>query len=227
MKNIKHNSQSPIPKKREPKSVNCKYCSVSFYTGSLNPNVWVCYQCKKEKQLKYSKIFYKEYWKKNRHTLKESQKPKNRKYYSQNKEKIKDKSSKYYQQNRLKCIKRNTKRKLKRYDVDYVFKMAQIFRARLNVTLRKIKIQKEVRSKDLVGCDWNTLKNYIESKFQPGMTWDNHGTYGWHVDHIIPCSLFNLTKIEDQKKCFHYTNLQPLWAKENLVKYNNIDLYII
>ena len=50
------------------------------------------------------------------------------------------------------------------------------------------------------------------------MTWENHGQYGWHVDHIKPCALFDLTKIEEQKKCFHYTNLQPLWWRDNIKK---------
>lgn len=61
------------------------------------------------------------------------------------------------------------------------------------------------------------------------MTWENHGNgwngkgmQEWHIDHIIPCVSFNLRKIEEQIKCFHYTNLQPLWAKENLEKHNNI-----
>ena len=52
------------------------------------------------------------------------------------------------------------------------------------------------------------------------MSWKNHGKYGWHIDHIKPCSKFNLIDPTEQKKCFHYTNLQPLWAKDNLTKYN-------
>jgi hypothetical protein len=52
------------------------------------------------------------------------------------------------------------------------------------------------------------------------MSRDNYGYRGWHVDHIVPCSAFDLTNIEEQKKCFHYTNLQPLWAKDNLSKGN-------
>ena len=48
------------------------------------------------------------------------------------------------------------------------------------------------------------------------MSWGNYGK--WHVDHIRPCASFNLVNEEEQKKCFHYTNLQPLWAKDNLSK---------
>jgi len=55
-------------------------------------------------------------------------------------------------------------------------------------------------------------------QFKPGMTWDNYGYYGWHIDHKVPCSNFDLSKPEEQYKCFHYTNLQPLWAEENLIK---------
>jgi hypothetical protein len=48
------------------------------------------------------------------------------------------------------------------------------------------------------------------------MNWENQGE--WHIDHILPCASFDLTKEEEQRKCFHYTNLQPLWAKDNMIK---------
>ena len=86
--------------------------------------------------------------------------------------------------------------------------------------LKAIKHNKTISSIKLVGCNTEQLKGYIEGKFKSGMTWLNHG-YGrgcWHLDHIMPCSVFDLIKEEEQYKCFHYTNLQPLWAEENFAK---------
>ena len=70
----------------------------------------------------------------------------------------------------------------------------------------------------LLGIDIMGLKSYLESKFIDGMSWENYGLYGWHIDHIIPLSS---AKTEDEfYKLCHYTNLQPLWAKDNWKKGN-------
>ena len=69
---------------------------------------------------------------------------------------------------------------------------------------------------NLLGCTIQEARNHIEKQFIDGMSWENYGK--WHIDHIKPCASFDLTKENDQRKCFHYTNLQPLWAKDNLVK---------
>lgn len=69
----------------------------------------------------------------------------------------------------------------------------------------------------LLGCDGETLMKHLESLFKPGMSWLNRGSV-WHIDHIRPCATFDLLKVSEQRKCFHYTNLQPLFAKENLKK---------
>jgi hypothetical protein len=72
----------------------------------------------------------------------------------------------------------------------------------------------------LVGCNISTLKGHLEKLFQPGMSWENYGK--WHIDHIIPCAAFNLSKEEEQRKCFHFTNLQPLWEIDNKRKKDKI-----
>ena len=69
---------------------------------------------------------------------------------------------------------------------------------------------------ELIGCSIKELRTYLEAKFLPDMTWENYGL--WHIDHIKPCSSFDLSLKSEQKKCFNYSNLQPLWAKDNLSK---------
>lgn len=108
--------------------------------------------------------------------------------------------------------------KLKR-NTNPSYKLITNQRTRITSILKKHKTNKTL---DLIGCSAEFLRHYLENKFQEGMSWDNYGKYGWHVDHIIPCSSFDLTDIEQQKICFHYTNLQPLWAKDNLQKSNKI-----
>ena len=73
---------------------------------------------------------------------------------------------------------------------------------------------------ELIGCTMDYLKKYISNKFTEGMTWKNHGSGKdkWHIDHIKPCASFNLIDIQQQKECFHYSNLQPLWEPDNLRK---------
>lgn len=95
---------------------------------------------------------------------------------------------------------------------------------KIKITLRT-RIQKVLKGQrkyektmKLVGCSIPELRQHLESQFLPGMNWENHGVFGWHVDHIKPCSSFDLTDPEQQKLCFHYTNLQPLWALDNIKK---------
>ena len=97
----------------------------------------------------------------------------------------------------------------------------------LRIRLRKILIIQSTYKKDstfnLVGCTVEKLKYHLERQFKDGMTWFNYGVFGWHIDHIIPCSKFDLSKLEEQKKCFHFTNLQPLWAADNIKKSNKVN----
>jgi len=73
---------------------------------------------------------------------------------------------------------------------------------------------------DLIGCEVYELMNHIELQFLDGMNWDNRSE--WHIDHIIPCALFDLSDIEEQKACFNWENLQPLWAYDNLSKSSSL-----
>jgi hypothetical protein len=91
-------------------------------------------------------------------------------------------------------------------------------RNRVKGTLKRAIKQQKIISLELVGCPTDVLIAHLESKFKPGMNWGNHGLKGWHIDHIKPVSSFDLTDMEQAKECFHYTNLQPLWATENLKK---------
>jgi hypothetical protein len=73
-------------------------------------------------------------------------------------------------------------------------------------------------TRQLLGVSGAGLKEHLEKQFKPGMTWENYGVFGWHVDHIKPCASFDFSDLEQLKQCFHYSNLQPLWAEENVRK---------
>jgi hypothetical protein len=114
---------------------------------------------------------------------------------------------------------RNEKLKIKR-KIDVNFKIIETLRARINIAIKNNK--KINHSIELLGCTPKELKQYLELQFKDGMSWDNYGLYGWHIDHIIPCSIFDMSDPVEQKQCFHYSNLQPLWAKDNLIKGDKI-----
>jgi hypothetical protein len=100
----------------------------------------------------------------------------------------------------------------KQHDPSY--KLIKNLRSRLWAVLKKN--QKSESTIKLTGCTLEQLKKHLENKFEDGMDWNNYGV--WHVDHIIPCANFDLSKPEQQKICFHYTNLQPLWGEKNMQK---------
>jgi hypothetical protein len=141
-----------------------------------------------------------------------------REYYKKNKQKILEKNKKYYHKNKNKIINKIAEYKRKRAANDPNFRILNSLRCRLRHALKST--AKKERTLDLLGCSTQFLINYLESQFQKGMTWKNYGE--WHIDHIRPCSSFNLSVAKERKKCFHYTNLQPLWAEDNLKKSNKI-----
>lgn len=76
---------------------------------------------------------------------------------------------------------------------------------------------KSAKTVELLGCSIESFSIYLESKFESGMTWENYGTK-WEIDHIMPCAIFDLTKPEHQRRCFHFSNYQPLPISENRSK---------
>jgi hypothetical protein len=120
-----------------------------------------------------------------------------------------------------KCKQCRAKWESLRKKTDKTYRLIHSIRNRIRIAIKKN--VKSSSSFNLLGCDINFLKQYLASQFKQDMSWDNYGK--WHIDHIKPCHLFNLSIPEEQQKCFHYSNLQPLWAKDNLskgksVKYN-------
>lgn len=126
------------------------------------------------------------------------------------------KNIEWYKDYRKKNRAKSAKRQLERYCTDIQYKLKKLLRARLYNALRRKNAYKCKKTLDLLGCDLPTLKAHIELQFVDGMSWDNYNHETWHIDHIKPCNTFDLTDPEQQKQCFHYTNLRPLWAKDNL-----------
>ena len=101
---------------------------------------------------------------------------------------------------------------------DPMFAVMGRLRARIRKAITKKGYTKRSKTNHIIGCSWEDLKTHIESRFTNGMTWENR--HLWHIDHIIP--LASATSEEDLIKLNHYTNLQPLWAGDNIKKGDKI-----
>lgn len=115
-------------------------------------------------------------------------------YYKLNKERIRETRRRRFAENPSKKIGMSTRKRLQR-------------------GIRNNKWSK--RTAEIVGCSLEEFKKHLESTWQEGMTWDNYGKQGWHIDHILPVSSFDLTNNGDLLKCFHYSNTQALWSYQN------------
>lgn len=114
---------------------------------------------------------------------------------------------------RLKRTRDNHKKHKK---LNHNLRLSHRLRERIRRALNSRKLQKSNQTQTLLGASVSDVLQYIESKFKAGMSWENK--HLWHIDHVIAVSRFDLTKVEEQLKAFHYTNLQPLWSEENLEK---------
>jgi hypothetical protein len=150
---------------------------------------------------------------KDRHVANRNQKAEyDQAYYRANADKI-------LQQKKVYRINNRDSRNLyyrNKYKNDINHRVAMCQRIRIWHALKGI--GKHTSTMELLGCTIEELRAHLEAQFQDGMSWDNRGYYGWHIDHIRPCASFDLTVPEQQKECFNYRNLQPLWARDNMSK---------
>jgi hypothetical protein len=138
------------------------------------------------------------------------------KYVDNNKEKVKKSKKNWFNKN----PNYQNKWVVNKYNNDPLFRLINIMRARTRLFFKSKNFKKKNSTFKIIGCTPEFLKEHLEQQFEEGMSWDNQGLYGWHIDHKIPLSSSN-TEEEIYKLC-HYTNLQPLWAEDNLKKSNKI-----
>lgn len=128
-----------------------------------------------------------------------------------------------YKKKSLECSKRSKKRDwYKKFSAERLarpeIRIINSLRTRIRTALLGAEKSKDLRTEEYIGISFEGFREYIKSTWKPGMTWENYGIGGWHIDHIIPCAAFNLLDPDQQKKCFHYTNMQALWESENISK---------
>ena len=210
----------------------CKNCQ-SIYNKE--------YRLKNKEILKEKAKIYAE---NNKEIIKQKQKESHKKYYLENKEKIRERERIYVKKNKEKIKEKakqyrlNNKEKIKEYHknhnlnnrdkkneyynnkrlLDNLFDLKIRIRQSIRVTLKRQNFNKNSKTSEILGCSIQEFKNYLELQFTKGMSWENVGE--WHLDHIYPVSL---AKSEEELiRLNHYTNFQPLWAKDNLQKSNKI-----
>jgi hypothetical protein len=108
-----------------------------------------------------------------------------------------------------------------RYATDLPFRIKHLTSARIHEALKTYQTLKKDRTIEYLGCSIGDYCNYLESKFDDKMNWNNQGSY-WHIDHIKPIASFDLNNEKELYKCFHYTNTQPMEALENRLKSDKI-----
>lgn len=181
----------------------------------------------REKLLEYSKKYYsdnknvaKEYKKKKYDENRDSEIIKRKKWYLNNKDKHADARRKYESENKQRLLFARRKWEQERMKNDPNYSLRKSLRSRIRLSLKFGYYKKDKKTEELIGCTIEQFRDYIESLFTPGMSWNNWCAKGWHIDHKIPLSWFNLDNENCRKLAFHYSNMQPLWAKDNFIKSN-------
>jgi len=140
-------------------------------------------------------------------------------YYRNNLEKVRQSTKEWYRKNQKSVQIRQTITRKNKRKINIRYRLECNLRGRLRSAIKHN--AKSDRTLNLIGCSTEELKLHLENQFQKGMSWDNYGK--WHIDHIRPCSSFDLSDSAQQKECFHYSNLQPLWAMDNFKKSDSWD----
>lgn len=181
------------------------------------------YQAKDSSKAK-AKIANYNYWINNKEVLSSNKKD----YREKNREKLLNQKADYYKNNRDSILKKNIAYNKIKLSTDSLFRLKENLRGLIRNSIKRRGLSKSKTTENILGISLDEFLIYIESKFEPWMTFDNYGkyngqfNYGWDIDHIIPTSS---AKSEDELyKLNHYTNLQPLCSKVNRdVKKHKID----
>lgn len=150
-------------------------------------------------------------------------------YRQKNREYILQKAKKHYKINlqakkeydkiyRLKNIVIINQKRRQRCQTHINFRLRKNFSGRIRTLFKNLNLTTNGSKLLFCGCTMQELRIYLEKYFTDGMTWENYGQFGWHIDHITPCKFFNMENTIEVKQCFHYTNLRPLWRDENISK---------
>ena len=224
------------PATKDGKQSQCKSCAKE-YRASNKDKIRAIQNAYNKKNKEKLNTYNKEYYKKNKKQLLEHQKEynknnreKSREYQKEWRKKNQEYNAKYYAENKDKLSNyfKEWYDKHKEYHLDYQnerynsdpnFKLSRCISNFCFKVTNAVKEDKKLRSLEYLGCSIEEFKAHIESQWQEGMTWENHSKDGWHIDHIKPIDWF-IKNSDDPWQANHYTNLQPLWAKENLSKSN-------
>jgi hypothetical protein len=212
---------------REKNIAKRKEYSKQYYKNNKENN-----KTMQKKYYENNKEKIQEYQKNNRKNNKEKIQEYQKNYREKNKEKLKnyrennkDKLKIYCKNNKekLKIYREKNKEKINLYNfnrrkAEPLIRLKHNLGNRIRLAIKSKNFTKSKRTLDMLGCDLHTAKAHLEKQFTKGMTWDNHGE--WHIDHIIPCA--SAKTEEELIKLFHYTNLQPLWAADNMSKSDKI-----
>jgi len=190
----------------------CKAChtekQMNEFPSCLGHPEWIMSICKDCKRMKDN-----EYSRRRNERDREKVNARNAAWASENREQDLERKRKYNREHKDECLEWH--REKRRTDVK--FRLTGVLRCRLRMALKGL--TKSASTMEMLGCSTEELKRHLELRWRDGMTWENYGgKYGWQIDHIIPCASFDLTREEEQRKCFHFSNLQPLWAVDNRAK---------